>query len=100
MSNFFINIQSAAFNRQSARLQSVAVQAQVVRQSLIGEVTGFDNTTNEYVVTLPDGGLQKTRLGNFGAPPNQVSVITAKNSTQGFADFRAPQSNVTAITYG
>jgi hypothetical protein len=91
MSKFFDSILASANQSQSDRLKAIAEKASLPQPTQIGAVTGFDHATGEYIVTTADGGTQSANLGNFGAPPSQVSLSNTKNSYTTFADFRAPQ---------
>jgi hypothetical protein len=91
MSNFFTSVIASASQAQINRLKSVSEKASLPQPIQIGSVTGFDSSTGEFIVTTADGGIQAANLGNFGAPPSQVSLSTTKNSYTTFADFRAPQ---------
>jgi hypothetical protein len=59
-------------------------------QSVIGIVSGYDPLTGTYEATTPDGGVLPVSLGNYGAPPSQVSIVSSQNSLVGFADYKAP----------
>jgi hypothetical protein len=91
MSNFFNAVIGAASQAQTTRLNAVAEKASIPQSVQIGTVSGFNSDTGEYIVQTADGGVQTAKLGNFGAPPSQVSLSNTRNSYTTFADFRAPQ---------
>lgn len=91
MSNFFSRVVGLASTAQFARLRSVAEKSTLPQSVQIGAVSGFNSDTGEYIVQTADGGVLTAKLGNFGAPPSQVSLSNTKNSYTTFADFRAPQ---------
>lgn len=91
MSNFFSRVVGSASTAQFERLKASKEKAILPQPVQIGAVTGFDSNTGEYQVTTADGGIQPAKLGNFGTPPNQVSLSITQNAYTVFADFRAPQ---------
>jgi len=91
MSSFFNAVILSATQAQTARLSAVAEKANIPESVQIGTVSGFKSDTGEYIVQTADGGVLTAKLGNFGAPPSQVSLSNTKNSYTTFADFRAPQ---------
>ena len=91
MSSFFNAVILAATQAQTTRLSAVAEKTNIPESVQIGTVSGFNSDTGEYIVQTADGGVLTAKLGNFGAPPSQVSLSNTKNSYTTFADFRAPQ---------
>lgn len=91
MSNFFSVVVASANTAQFERLKASKEKATLLQPVQIGAVTGFDLSTGEYEVTTADGGIQPAKLGNFGSPPNQVSLSITQNAYTVFVDFRAPQ---------
>jgi hypothetical protein len=90
MSSFLNAVILSATQAQTTRL-SAAEKANIPESVQIGTVSGFNSDTGEYIVQTADGGVLTAKLGNFGAPPSQVSLSNTKNSYTTFADFRAPQ---------
>ena len=91
MSNFFSRVVASANTAQFERLKASKEKAILPQPVQIGAVTEFKSDTGEYIVQTADGGVLTAKLGNFGAPPSQVSLSNTKNSYTTFADFRAPQ---------
>ena len=91
MSNFFSVVVASANTAQFERLKASKEKATLPQPVQIGAVSGFKSDTGEYIVQTADGGVLTAKLGNFGAPPSQVSLSNTKNSYTTFADFRAPQ---------
>ncbi len=91
MSSFLNAVILSATQAQITRLSAVAEKANIPQSVQIGTVSGFKSDTGEYIVQTADGGVLTAKLGNFGAPPSQVSLSNTKNSYTTFADFRAPQ---------
>lgn len=91
MSSFFNAVILSATQAQTTRLSAVAEKANTPESVQIGTVSAFNSDTGEYIVQTADGGVLTAKLGNFGAPPSQVSLSNTKNSYTTFADFRAPQ---------
>lgn len=91
MSNFFNAVIASASQAQTSRLKAVFEQASIPQSVQVGTVSGFLPSTGEFIVQTADGGVLTAKLGNFGAPPSQVSLSNTKNSYTTFADFRAPQ---------
>lgn len=91
MSNFFSRVVASANTAQFERLKASKEKANIPESVQIGTVSGFKSDTGEYIVQTADGGVLTAKLGNFGAPPSQVSLSNTKNSYTTFADFRAPQ---------
>ena len=91
MSNFFSVVVASATTAQFERLKASKEKATLPQPVQIGAVTGFKSDTGEYIVQTADGGVLTAKLGNFGSPPNQVSLSITQNSYTVFADFRAPQ---------
>ena len=77
--------------KRLANFKQANKQATQQSQTSIAQITGFDASTGTYTATTPDGGEVPVKLGNFGAPPSQVAIVTTQGSTVQFADFRAPQ---------
>lgn len=91
MSHLFNTAMGIMAIKQSVRLKSVAKSSLEKPQTLLATVSGFNSDTGTYTATTPDGGELPVQLGNFGAPPSQVSIVATQGSTVQFADFRAPQ---------
>ena len=78
-------------DKQANRMKKVNKEASQRSQTTLGTITGYDSSTGAYIATTPDGGEVPVKLGNFGAPPSTVSIISTQGSITQFADFRAPQ---------
>ena len=91
MSGLLGNTLGVMVTKQSTRMKAANKKASEQPQTTLGTITGYDSSTGAYIATTPDGGESYVQLGNFGAPPSTVSIISTQGSITQFADFRAPQ---------
>ena len=88
MSNFFALVQSRATSSRCGRLKAESEKIKNQPQSAIATLSGFDPNSGSYTATTADGGITYYRQGNETKPPDQISVVTSKNSTIAYGDWK------------